>query len=312
MTDGGGGGGGGGAAEVGGGVDLDGGENGSGGGAVGGAGLDEVEGGGGGGGAVNGLLDDGGGGGGGGGASDGALAVGGRGGGAGGCPLAFREVGGGGGGLPNAIWLSPGFGAGLGGGFLRFASGLGIAGAESIDAKDGLPPLSLGNEGAAASGGGGAVPGGGLRADGIGRPVSESEWDDCSSAPVSTPPLVFFNFGIPPAKRPPNCGADSIVAAGGLSESLLLRFLFPPPGTGGASPVGGRIPGTGGAPLTGPPESDFLSITGADLSLVTVDFNLAPLLISDKRAPYQKMSAWSLYHYRASASFSVCSIQVLV
>jgi len=111
---------------------------------------------------------------------------------------------------------------------------------------------------------------------------------------VLTPPLVFFSLGIPPAKSPPNCGADSIV----LDEpppppvSLLLRFLFPP-GTGGASPVGGRIPGTGGAPLIGPaPESAFLlSIRGEDLSFVTVDFSLAPLLISDSSAPYSTMSA---------------------
>lgn len=70
-------------------------------------------------------------------------------------------------------------------------------------------------------------------------------------------------------------------------ESLLLRFLIPPGGTGGANPVGGRKPpGTGGAAAIGPgPDSDLLSIIGADLSFVTVDFNLAPLVISDSRAP---------------------------
>lgn len=31
-----------------------------------------------------------------------------------------------------------------------------------------------------------------------------------SESYMFTPPPVFLNFGIPPAKRPPNCGADSI------------------------------------------------------------------------------------------------------
>ena len=75
---------------------------------------------------------------------------------------------------------------------------------------------------------------------------------------------------MPPAKRPPNCGAASTVdEAGALGpESLLLRFLFAE-GTGGANPVGGLIPGTGGAPATGPPpDPAFLSTMGADLSFV--------------------------------------------
>lgn len=32
--------------------------------------------------------------------------------------------------------------------------------------------------------------------------------------PVSTPPPVFLSFGMPPAKRPPSCGAASMGAAG--------------------------------------------------------------------------------------------------
>jgi hypothetical protein len=70
-------------------------------------------------------------------------------------------------------------------------------------------------------------------------------------------------------------------------ESLLLLARFPPPGTGGASPLGAFIPGTGGAPpMGGPPESDFLSIAGADRSLVTAFFSLAPLVMSERSAPW--------------------------
>lgn len=72
--------------------------------------------------------------------------------------------------------------------------------------------------------------------------------------------------------------------------SLLLRFLFEPEGTGGASPPGGLIPGTGGAPLTGAPELGLSAMMGADLSLVTVDFSFLPLLMSPSNAPCQKMS----------------------
>lgn len=278
---------------------------------MGGAGLEDVGGGGGGGGGggIDGILAVGGSGGAGGGARGKLLMDGGGGGGAGGCPLNFLPAGGGGGGFPNAMALKAGFGAGLGGGFL--ASGLGTAGAESIECGVGLRALNLGIEGANALGSGGAAEGGGgLGAEG--RLVSESEYEVCSpSAPVLTPPLVFFSFGMPPAKSPPNCGADSIV----LDEppppppvSLLLRFLLPL-GVGGASPVGGRIPGTGGAPLIGPaPESGFLSSRGVDLSFVTVDFSLAPLLISDSSAPCSTMSAslsttFVLYNHARSDLF---------
>lgn len=101
------------------------------------------------------------------------------------------------------------------------------------------------------------------------------------------PPRVFFSFGIPPAKSPPNCGAASIVLVDAPPASLLLLFLVGLEGTGGASPPGGLIPGTGGAPLTAPPELDFLSRTGADLSFVTVDLSFFPLLMSDSNAPCQ-------------------------
>lgn len=59
--------------------------------------------------------------------------IGGGGGGAGGGnPLVFLNDGGGGGGLPAGIEFSEGFADGLGGGFFRFARGLGIAGVESV------------------------------------------------------------------------------------------------------------------------------------------------------------------------------------
>lgn len=187
--------------------------------------------------------------------------------------------------------LNPGFGAGLGGGFFRFANGLGTAGAESVEPIPGLNPFILGICGAAPDGGGGgagAANGGGLGAD-EDLCVSESDSEDCSSAPVSMPPLVFFNFGMPPAKRPPNWGADSIEAAplpppG--PESLLLLFLFPD-GTGGARDGGGLIPGTGGAPAIGPPPPApaFVSTMGAERSFVCTDFSFRPLLISPSRAP---------------------------
>lgn len=103
------------------------------------------------------------------------------------------------------------------------------------------------------------------------------------------PPLAFLNFGIPPAKRPPSCGALSTPALAPPPASLLLLNLFEPPGTGGARPVGVFIPGTGGAPPTGgppPTEPIFVSTIGADLSLVTAFFNCLPFDMSLSRAPY--------------------------
>lgn len=211
--------------------------------------------------------------------------------------------------------LSPGFGAGLGGGFFRFTNGLCTAGAESVEAivgrkpfglgsggavsveaMVGRKPFALGNGGAAPGGGGGAAAGGGRGAEGL--LVSESEYEDCSSAPVETPPLVFFSLGMPAANKPPSCGADSIAAAAAATPasplrpvSLLLLFLFAG-GIGGASPAGGRIPGTGGAPAIGAaPEPAFLSTMGADLSLVWTDFSFFPLLMSPSSAPCRMVSA---------------------
>lgn len=98
---------------------------------------------------------------------------GGGGGGAGGIPavLTFRDVGGGGGGFPtNKLATDDGFESGLGGGFFKLASGLGIAGAESVV---GIGGLKLGIEGAGIDGGRGAAPNGGRGGAGLG--ISESE-----------------------------------------------------------------------------------------------------------------------------------------
>lgn len=77
------------------------------------------------------------------------------------------------------------------------------------------------------------------------------------SAPVFTPP-DFLSFGIPPANRPPSCGAPPDIA--GLSAAPsppVSLLLLARPGIGGARPDGGAgglpIPGTGGAPPIGGP-----------------------------------------------------------
>lgn len=111
---------------------------------------------------------------------------------------------------------------------------------------------------------------------------------------MSTPPRLR-SFGIPPAKRPPNCAAGPLdVPSSPDTPSLLLRnrLAAGPDGTGGASPDGAFIPGTGGAPPTGgaaepPPE---VVICGADRSLVIVFFNRVPLWISDSNAPCSLIS----------------------
>ena len=191
--------------------------------------------------------------------------------------LTFLAVGGGGGGFPAARFaIDDGFDSGFGGAFLRLARGLGTAGAESVD--PGRGGLKLGTEGAGMEGGRGAELTG---SRGIGLLVSESE---CApSAPVSIPPRVFFSFGMPPAKRPPSWGALGMAVSPPVS--LLLRARFPP-GTGGARPLGALIPGTGGAPATGPPPPppELLSSTGAERSFVTAFFSLVPLVISPSKA----------------------------
>lgn len=41
-------------------------------------------------------------------------------------------------------------------------------------------------------------------------------FDSGSESYIFTPPALFRNFGMPPAKRPPSCGADSIEEGSGL------------------------------------------------------------------------------------------------
>lgn len=232
-------------------------------------------------------------GGGGGAAADGFLEVIGGGGG-------FATLGGGGGARGGSSELDRkgasefGLWAGFGGGFLRFAtSGLaaadGCGGEDSVVCGLGLKAFNLG-----AVGGFGAEEVGGFGADCL--DVSGSDmYDDSRSAPVSTPPPVFLSFGIPtPAKIPPNCGAALAPLLSPLpvvSLLLLARFDLPvpAPGTGGARPIGGLLrPGTAGAPpFGGPAEApDVFPTMGADRSFVTAFFNLAPLVISVRRAPW--------------------------
>jgi hypothetical protein len=161
-------------------------------------------------------------------------------------------------------------------------------------------PLSAATDGFGGGrppGTGGAFPGGfGAGARGsVGaelRDDSGSErYGELVSAPVFTPP-AFLSLGMPPANRPPNCGAALIMppAPPSPAVSLLLLARFPP-GTGGARPDGGAgafMPGTGGAPPIGGPlgPSDTLPTIGADLSLTTVTFlSFKPLLISPSSAP---------------------------
>lgn len=121
-----------------------------------------------------------------------------------------------------------------------------------------------------AGGGAGGAPGGrgapgGLGADPVsargveGLDVSDSErYGDALSAPVLTPP-DFRSLGIPPANKPPSCGAEAMpLSPAPPPASLPLRDLFPP-GRGGARPPGGlgAMPGTGGAPPIGGPELFF-------------------------------------------------------
>lgn len=129
------------------------------------------------------------------------------------------------------------------------------------------------------------------------------------SLPVATPPPVFLNFGIPPAKIPPSCGAEAMAAPPVSPPSLLLLARLPPGGGGGAKPPGAdglfAIPGTGGAPIAGAAGADiFVSIIGADLSLTTTFFNLAPPSILLSSAPYEFLQL-ALQTSRCLNSYSV-------
>jgi hypothetical protein len=175
---------------------------GGGGGGAGGAGLIE-------GGGEGAEGNDGGGGG-----AEGNEGGGGGGAGGGAFVLTFREVGGGGGGFPaTRLATDEGLDSGFGGGFFKFASGLGIAGAESMDPGNG--GLKLGIAGAGIDGGRGAAPNGGR--GGAGVEVSESECAPSIPAPVSMPPRVFLSLGMPPARSPASWGGPSLKLLGVVS-----------------------------------------------------------------------------------------------
>ena len=162
-----------------------------------------------------------------------------------------------------------------------------------------------------ADGGFGAEGVGGFGADGLN--VSKSDiYDDSRSAPVSTPPPVFLNFGIPtPANIPPNCGAVfAPLRSTPPVVSLLLLALVgspaPAPGIGGARPLGSfpRLETAGTPPFRGPAETPdvFPPTMGADRSFVTVFFNLAPLEISVRSAPYNECQSSTFVMKESAAS----------
>lgn len=147
-----------------------------------------------------------------------------------------------------------------------------FTGAESADGNVGRRPGIMGiGLGASAVGGCG---GGGTDGD-----DSADKDDDLVAAPVSIPPLRFFNLGIPPAKRPPSCGASAIIPKPPLL-SLLLRTLDV------VASLGFSSPGIGGALGAAPPPSFGRSRIGAERSFVTAFFNRVPFVISESSAPY--------------------------
>ena len=115
---------------------------------------------------------------------------------------------------------------------------------------------------------------------------------DGALPPVSTPPPVLRNFGIPPAKRPANWGALSMPDAAGCCRSLWsLLLLARRPGAGGARLLGALgAPGTGGAPPSGdgPGPPATLPTMGAERSFVTAFLSAFPLPISESNAPYRR------------------------
>jgi hypothetical protein len=143
-------------------------------------------------------------------------------------PLDFRAVGGTGGALRGIeIEEAEGLEAGLGGGaFLRAATdSMTLAGDVSADFGVGRNPLGFGTDGAGvdgSAGGFGAELAGGLGNGGLDISESETEaWFESSDSTVRfLPPGVFLNLGMPPANRPPSCGAVA---------SPLDSFGIPPP-----------------------------------------------------------------------------------
>ncbi|KAK0254772.1 hypothetical protein LTS09_010243 [Friedmanniomyces endolithicus] len=172
-----------------------------------------------------------------------------------------------------------------------------------------------GGGGAAAEGGNGGAPPGGRSAKPFGGaggalgalPGELRALVSGSESYMFTPPALFRSFGIPPAKMPPSCGADSMPGAGLPPWSLLLRTRLPPAG------AGGRSPGTGGAPPTGGPadaELVLASIMGADRSFTTVFLSRVPLDISPSKAPYR--APLVIVHNHLVTRHSIVLVLVLV
>ena len=242
--------------------------------------------------------------GGGGGGAAGASAGGGGGGAIG---VGAEDIGTGGGSVDAVVDKPDGFrDEGKGGGFLPTGGGGGFDAANELSLVDSLGVtlrrwLELPGGGRGGLPGMlGAAPGGGFGAEERGL---ETKWDgspesdmyvESEFAPVSTPPLLFFNLGIPPANSPPSCGAPSIAAIV-VPDPVSLLLLTRLPGTGGASPPGGPpIPGIKGAPPTGgPPPDDEPATDGADRSFVTAFLRAFPLWISCKRDWNLMVNLWS-------------------
>lgn len=146
------------------------------------------------------------------------------------------------------------------------AAGNGVDTEGSGGADDGGGGANDGR-GGADEGRGGAVlgMGGGTSGDfAIGR-FTGTGIDGAGGVEGGLPPAsTFFNFGTPPAKISPNCGA--------------------PRGIGGA-PVDGGLGMDGAPPIVMPVGASVLpSIIGFSLSTVVAFFNRAPLRISPKSA----------------------------
>jgi hypothetical protein len=108
--------------------------------------------------------------------------------------------------------------------------------------------------------------------------------------PVLTPPPRLRSFGIPPANKPPSCGAAAKPPLP-LVVSLLLRARLTAPAPlllRALAAAAAADPGTGGAPRAGglpnvippAPPLGLLSIMGALRSLVTAFLSLMPLVMS--------------------------------
>ena len=96
-----------------------------------------------------------------------------------------------------------------------------------------------------------------------------------------------------PAKIPPSWGATGkpLTSPSAAPNSLLLPVLLAAAelGTAGARPKGGFLrPGIAGPVSAEGPDDDVddLSISGADLSLVSVFLSRLPLVMSPRRAPW--------------------------